>query len=442
MTDRPLPADLVAERAVLGAILLDREAIVSIADWLTPEDFSINKYGTMYAAALACVQRREPPDIPNVASELRRRNELDAVGGVSFLGDLAAEVPTAVHIEFYARSVERAALARRLIEAGGTISAIGYDEQRPLDEVEADAQQQLVTALRRSSAVRAAPLAESLNAIYRELADGVAPGVPTRLADYDALAGGLHASDLLVLAGRPGMGKTAFACQLAYNVAQQGRRVLVLSLEMSRKQLGQRLLALHSGVSIQAIREQRLSDRQRERLVDAFGAMSELPIHIDDCEVAGAKTLAAIRLSVLRYAAEYGRPDLIIVDFLQLIIGPQDYKGNRVQEVSAISRGLKALAKELDCPVLALSQLSRAVESRVSKVPQLSDLRDSGDIEAAADQVLFLYREAYYEPQSPNQNMAELHIAKHRNGPTGIIPLAFQPETTRFGNLDMLRASP
>jgi replicative DNA helicase len=434
--DRPLPADISAERAVLGSILLDRDAIIAIAPWLQPAAFMLQKHAMVYEACLACYRRQEPPDLLTVSSELRRQGQLDLVGGLSFLGEFAAEVPTAVHVEYYARNVEQAALRRRLIETSGRIRALGYDEGSDLDEVAATSQSLISEALQRTVAGVAEPVSTVLDAIMRDLDDGVPPGHPTGLADLDRLTGGFYDGDLVILAARPGMGKTALASQMALHTATAGGRTLFFSLEMPRKQLVQRMLSMRSGVNLQRIRDRQMSESQMVSVMEAASQINDLPLFLDDRERASqGRTMAGLRLAALRLAAERGGLALLVIDFLQMVEGPPVYRGNRTQEISAVSRDLKALAKELRCPIIALSQLSRAVESRPSRVPQLSDLRDSGDIEAAADLVLLLYREDYYDTQTAKPGVAELHVAKHRNGPTGMVPLAFAAETTRFGNL-------
>ncbi|NTW97315.1 MAG: AAA family ATPase, partial [Oscillochloris sp.] len=269
MDDRPLPADISAERAVLGSILIERDAIIAIASWLQPAAFMLQKHALVYEACLACYRRQEPPDLLTVSSELRRQGQLDLVGGLSFLGEFVAEVPTAVHVEYYARNVEQAALRRRLIETSGRIRALGYDEGSNLDEVAATAQSLIGEALQRTVAGAAEPVSVVLDAIMRDLDEGVSPGHPTGLADLDRLTGGFYDSDLVILAARPGMGKTALASQMALHTAMAGGRTLFFSLEMPRKQLVQRMLSMRSGVNLQRIRDHQMNEAQILSVVDA-----------------------------------------------------------------------------------------------------------------------------------------------------------------------------
>ncbi|MEI8166268.1 MAG: replicative DNA helicase, partial [Chloroflexales bacterium] len=428
MPERSVPFDTQAERATLGAVLLDREAIIAIASWLTPDHFYLEKHGLIYAAMLACANRREPPDFATVSTELRRQGQLDLVGGASFLGDLLGDVPSAVHIEYYARNVERTAILRRLIEAGGKVAAMGYDESEAL-EVTLDAAEQTIFAVsQRRGGPEWRSIGQAANEWYAEMerADGAPPGLPTGYRDLDDLTGGLQRSDLILLAARPGAGKTSLALSLAYQVAQAGATIGIISQEMSRTQLLQRMVAMHTGIDLQRLRTGSLRDAERATAFDALGMLSELTISIDD--TAGL-SVGAVRAKARRLRASVGC-DLLIIDYLQLLVGGK--AENRVQEVSAISRDLKALARELDAPVLALSQLNRAVEARASKVPMLSDLRESGSLEQDADIVLFIHREEMYDKETDKKGMAELHIAKHRNGPLGVVPLHFAAHTTRF----------
>jgi replicative DNA helicase len=440
MIDRPVPFDLQAERATLGSILIERTAIIPVAAWLPSDHFYLEKHALVYDAMLACYHRREPPDIATVAAELRRNGRLDLVGGLAFLGELAGAVPTAVHVEYYAQTVLRTAILRRLIEVGGRISALGYREEDELEELieQAEAALQGVTGVQRKE--RAVHIGAVVNDLFVRLQRmqeqrGELTGVPTGYTDLDELTGGLQNSDLIILAARPSVGKTAMALSLAYNVAYAAQRgVGVFSLEMSRDQLVQRMLAMHTGIDMQRIRNGTFRPDELSLALDGMGVLSGLPIYIEDTP---GLTIGALRAKARRMCAE-SEIDLLIVDYLQLIAGRKT--DNRVQEVSEISRGLKELARELDIPVIALSQLSRAVEGRQSHIPLLSDLRDSGSVEQDGDIVLFIYREELYDRETDKKGMAEIHVAKHRNGPLGIIPLRFEARTTRFLNLDRYRA--
>ncbi|MEI6179445.1 MAG: replicative DNA helicase [Chloroflexales bacterium] len=438
--DRSVPFDLQAERATLGAILLEREAIIAIAAWLLPDYFYLEQHALIYEAMLACYNRREPPDLATVSTELRRQERLDLIGGIPFLGELALEVPTAVHIEYYARSVERTAILRRLIEAGGKIAAMGYDESEDLEATLDKAEAELFTVSQRRSTQDFVPIGQVVNTLFTQIEAlqerrGEVAGVATGYPDLDALTGGLQPSDLIILAARPSVGKTSLALSLAYNVAFHGRSTVgIFSLEMSRDQLVQRILAMHTGIDMQRLRTGNLRADELNLAFEGMGVLSELPIYIEDTP---GLSITEVRAKARRLHAEAGC-NLLLIDYLQLMSGRRS--DNRVQEVSEISRGLKALARELNVPVIALSQLSRAVEGRQSHIPMLSDLRESGSIEQDADIVMFIYREELYDKETDKKGIAEIHVAKHRNGPLGIIPLRFEARTTRFQNLERYRA--
>ncbi|EFO79028.1 replicative DNA helicase [Oscillochloris trichoides DG-6] len=438
--DRTIPYDLQAERATLGSILLDREAIVAVAGWLPSEYFYLEKHALIYEAMLACYGRREPPDLTTVATELRRQERLDLVGGMAFLGELLSEVPTAVHVEYYAHSVERTAVLRRLIEVGGKITALGYDESESLETTLDKAEAELFTVSQRRGTQDFVHIGQIVNALFTQIETlqerrGEVVGVPTGYTDLDELTGGLQPSDLIILAARPSVGKTSLALSLAYNVAYQANQTVgVFSLEMSRDQLVQRMLSMHTGIDMQRLRTGNLRGDELNLALEGMGVLSEIPIYIEDTP---GLSINEVRSKARRLHAEAG-VDLIMIDYLQLMSGRRS--DNRVQEVSEISRGLKALAREINVPVIALSQLSRAVEGRTSHVPMLSDLRESGSIEQDADIVMFIYREELYDKETDKKGIAEVHIAKHRNGPLGVIPLRFEARTTRFQNLERYRA--
>ena len=429
-----LPHNNEAEQAVLGSVLLNRDAIVAIAPWLRAEHFYLAKHGQIYQAMVDLYQRRIPPDIRTVSDELRRHERLDALGGVVYLSQLVDLVPTSYHIEHYARIVERTGVLRQLIAAGGRIASLGFEEEAELEDTLAKSESMLFDLSQRRATRDFKPLGEVFDNLYEAIQvmqerRGEVVGIPTGFRDLDTLLGGLQRSDLIVLAARPGAGKTACALSMAYHIAtNQAKTVGVFSLEMSREQLAQRLLALDTGIDTHALRNSALSDRELERVLEAMGRLASAPLHIEDTP---GLTLPELRSKARRLQAWRGL-DVLIVDYLQLVRGRSP---DRVQEVSEVARGLKNLAKDLNVPVIALSQLSRAVEGRASKVPQLSDLRESGEIEQAADVVMFIYREELYDPSSENKGIAELHIAKHRNGPLGVVPTRFEARTTRFQDL-------
>lgn len=438
--ERSLPFDLQAERATLGSIFLERDAIIAVAGWLPAEYFYLEKHALIYEAMLACYNRREPADLATVAAELRRRGQLDLVGGLSMLSELVTEVPTAVHIEYYARIVERTALLRRLIEAGGRIAAMGYDEASDLEETLDRAEAELFAVSQRRNNQDFVHIGRVVNTLFSQIESmqerrGEVIGVPTGYHDLDELTGGLQPSDLIILAARPSVGKTSLALSLAYNVAFHANgTVAIFSLEMSREQLVQRMLAMHTGIDMQRLRTGNLRGEELSLAIEGLGVLSELPIYIEDTP---GLSITDVRARARRLHSEVGIT-LVMIDYLQLMSGRRT--DNRVQEVSDISRGLKALARELNVPVLALSQLSRAVEGRQNHVPMLSDLRESGSIEQDADIVMFIYREELYDKETDKKGIAEIHIAKHRNGPLGVIPLRFESRTTRFQNLERYQA--
>lgn len=436
MTEQQFPYSLEDERAVLGAVLLDRDAIIPIAAWLKPAHFYQEKHAWIYQAMLACYDAQTPPDIRLIANALRDAGRFDAIGGIVALSDLIDAVPTAYHVEHYARVVERTAVQRAVIIAGGQIAALGY-RTTDADKLIAECYTTLDSATDRPALDTAlVPLSAIVDQRYEDFAaaqqqDTPLFGIPTGFRDLDEMTGGLQRSDLLLLAARPSVGKSSLALCLAYAIAGAGHRVDLFSLEMSREQVLDRLIAIHTGINVMHLRQLRMRDNQLGTYMDALAYAHNLPIAIDD---QAGLSVPDIRARIQRRAASAGPPDVVIIDYLQLMYGAKRTE-NRVQEVSEISRALKGLAKELHVPLIALSQLSRAVEGRQSHVPMLSDLRESGSLEQDADIVMFIYREELYDRESDKKGVAELHIAKHRNGPIGIVPLRFDANTTRFSDL-------
>lgn len=434
--DKSLPANLEAERATLGSCLLNREAIIAIASWLQPDDFYMEQHAWVFEAMIGCYNARVPPDIRTVSDELRRRERLDAVGGIPMLASLIDGVPTSYHVEYYARIVQRTALLRKLIGAGGKIAALGYDEQDDVESTLDRAESVLFEVSQRRSSQDFIHISQVIDAYYEQINflqehRGEVVGVPTGFKLMDEMTGGLQRSDLIILAARPGVGKTSFCMSVAYNIALQGNGTVgVFSLEMSREQLVQRLLAMETKIDTHKIRTGNIRDTELAHMMEAMGKLASVPIYIEDTP---GLSVMEVRSKARRLQSQSG-VDLIIIDYLQLMQGRRA-DGNRVQEVSEISRGLKAMARELNVPVIALSQLSRAVEGRATHVPMLSDLRESGSIEQDADIVMFIYREELYEPETDKKGIAEIHIAKHRNGPVGVVPMHFDPGTTRFHDL-------
>ncbi len=440
------PQNTDAEASLLGAVLIDSDAIVKIADQLQPLDFYDERHQKIYEAIKQLYDKHSPIDVLTLTDQLRNNGLLDMVGGASYLSELTNYVPTAAHIEQYSGIVSQKALRRKLIKSSQNIVALGYDETKNLQELIEEAESQLFETSQRYVGQNIVSLEEILGESFDRLDElhkdkGKIRGVPTGFKDLDNMLAGLQRSDLFILAGRPSMGKTALALNLAHNISiKAGEPVLVFSLEMSKEQLVDRLLAMESGVDAWALRTGNLSDTDFEKIGHAMGSLSEAQMFIDDTP---GITVSDLRTKARREA--HRRPiGLIIVDYLQLMSGGSKYggEGNRVQEISEISRGLKGIARELNVPLIALSQLSRSVESRSPQIPQLADLRESGSIEQDADVVAFLYREEYYNPESERKGITDIYIKKHRNGPVGQVELYFDRERQRFRSLDTKHNQP
>lgn len=437
------PQNLDAEMSLLGAVLIDEEVLADVSDKLRADDFYDKRHKMIYEAMMRLYERHRPVDLLTLSDELTKKDELDLVGGSSYLTELTNYVPTAANAATYAEMVVQKAVRRRLIKASTDIAEMGYDDDQEVQQMLEAAEAQLFQV----SDTNAKQDLVSLEQILTESFDRMEElhrdkskirGVKTGYRDIDNLTAGLQKSDLIILAARPAMGKSTLALNLAYNIASQEKQsVLVFSLEMSKEQLVDRMLADAAGVDAWNIRTGNLSDDDFEKLSHAMGEMAEAPIYIDD--TAGL-SVGELRTKARREAHNHPL-GLIIIDYLQLMQGSSNkgYSDNRVQEVSEISRGLKLIARELNVPVVALSQLSRSVESRNPQIPQLSDLRESGSIEQDADIVMFVYREDYYNPDTDRQHITDLIIAKHRNGPTGRVELYFHPERLRFMSLDKQR---
>lgn len=432
------PQNVDAEMSLLGAILIDEETLADISEHVKPHDFYDKRHATIFDAIMRLYERNKPVDLLTLTDELKRKNELEAVGGSAYLTELTNYVPTSAHAESYAEIVAQKAVRRRLIKASADISELGFDENTTTQELLQQAEAELFSVSDQSLKQDLASLESILTESFDRMEElhrnkGSLRGVRTGYRDLDNMTAGLQRSDLIILAARPAMGKTTLVTNLAYNVATIAKQpVLFFSLEMSKEQLVDRMLSDASGVPAWSIRTGNLSDEDFSKLSEAMGEMAEAPIYIDD-----TPGVSVLEMRTKARRAAHEQPlGLIIVDYLQLMQGSGRHDGNRVQEVSEISRGLKLLARELNVPVIALSQLSRSVESRSPQVPQLADLRESGSIEQDADIVMFIYREAYYNPDTERENITDLIIAKHRNGPVGKVELYFHPERLRFMSLD------
>jgi replicative DNA helicase len=432
------PQNLDAEMSLIGAILIDEEVLADVTEHVKPKDFYDKRHGIIFDGIMRLYEKNKPVDLLTLTDELKRKKEIDEIGGSAYLTELTNYVPTAAHAESYAEIVAQKAVRRRLIKVSGEISELGYNEETSTQELLQQAEAELFSVSDQSLKQDLTSLESILTDSFDRLEElhrnkGALRGVRTGYRDLDNMTAGLQRSDLIILAARPAMGKTTLVTNLAYNVATIAKQpVLFFSLEMSKEQLVDRMLSDASGVDSWNIRTGNLSDDDFGKLSEAMGEMAEAPIFIDD-----TPGLSVLEMRTKARRAAHDQPlGLIIIDYLQLMQGSGRDNGNRVQEVSEISRGLKLIARELNVPVIALSQLSRSVESRSPQIPQLADLRESGSIEQDADIVMFIYREAYYNPETERENVTDLIIAKHRNGPVGKVELYFHPERLRFMSLD------
>ena len=440
------PQNSDAESSLLGALLIDSDAIIKIADSLTALDFFEVRHQRIYEAVMRLYEKRDAIDVLTLSNDLKNSGYLAMIGGPAYLTELTNFVPTAAHVEQYAAIVAQKALRRRLISASQEIIGLGYDESKELRELIEEAEMRLFEVsqqhVKQSVVSLETILAESFDRLDDLHKDKQKiRGIPTGFRDLDKVLAGFQRSDLVILAARPSMGKTALALNFAHNIAVQAKQpVLIFSLEMSKEQLVDRLLSMESGVDAWALRTGNLTDADFEKIGQAMGTLSEAPMYIDDSP---GITVSDLRTKARREAHQHPL-GLIVVDYLQLMSGGGRYasEGNRVQEISEISRGLKGVARELNVPVLALSQLSRSVENRSPQIPQLSDLRESGSIEQDADVVAFIYREEYYNPETDRKKITDIFIKKHRNGPTGGIELYFDNEKQKFRSLDTMHGDP
>ncbi len=434
------PQNIEAEASLLGAVLIDSDAIVKIADSISARDFFDPRHMRIYEALIQLYENHDAIDVLTLSDKLKNNGNLAMIGGASYLTELTNFVPTAANVEQYAEIVAQKGVRRRMIAASRDIVSLGYDETKQLKELIEEAETRLFEVsqqhVKQSLVSLESVLAESFDRLDDLHKDKKKiRGVPTGFRDLDTMLAGFQKSDLIILAARPSMGKTALALNFAHNVGvQSSAPVLIFSLEMSKEQLVDRLLSMESGVDAWALRTGNLNDSDFEKIGQAMGTLSEAQIYIDDSP---GITVSDMRTKARREAHQHDL-GLIVVDYLQLMSGGSRFggDGNRVQEISEISRGLKGIARELNVPVLALSQLSRSVENRSPQIPQLSDLRESGSIEQDADVVAFIYREEYYNPETDRKKLTDIFIKKHRNGPTGGVELYFDNEKQRFRSVD------
>ncbi len=438
-TDRTPPSNLEAEQAVLGAIFLEPSSLVTASEALQPEDFYRAAHQRIYSVMLDLAERGEPVDVITLTAELRDRKQLDEVGGLGYLTELAHSAPSAANIEYYSQIVEEKSILRRLIRTATQIVSDGYQREDEVDAILNDAEKTILEVSQKKRSSEFQSIKDVLVETYDNIEllnnrEGDITGIPTGFLELDRMTAGFQRNDLIIVAARPSVGKTAFALNIAQNVAvKTDENVAIFSLEMGAQQLVMRMLCAEGNIDAQRLRTGKLEEADWQKLTMAMGSLSNAGIYIDDTP--GIK-VNEIRAKCRRLQQERGL-GMILIDYLQLIQGSSSRGGeNRQQEVSEISRTLKSIARELKVPVIALSQLSRGVESRQDKRPMMSDIRESGSIEQDADIVAFLYRDDYYDKESEKQNIIEIIIAKQRNGPVGTVELAFVKEYNKFVNLD------
>jgi len=435
------PQNIEVEKSLLGSLMLDKNAIIKVADFLQPRDFYKRNHQQVYQVILELFEKGEPVDLLAVSTRLKEKKLFEEIGRNSYLTELINTVPTAAHISNYAKIVQRKRILRDLIEASQKINSMGYDEKEDIDVLLDRAEQRIFSIAQKSLTQRFIPIKDGLEDAFERIDklskhEGGLRGLPTGFTDLDNILAGLQKSDLVILASRPSLGKSSLAVNIATNIAiNQKIPIGLFSLEMSKDQVVDRLIASLSNVDLWKLRTGRLSsegeDNDFSRIQDAMGLLSEAPIYVDD---AASSNVLQMRAMARRLQAERGL-GLIIIDYLQLM-EPRNPATTMVQQVTEISRALKGLARELNIPVLALSQLSRAVEQRSPQIPRLSDLRESGGLEQDADVVLFIFREDRYRSDTARKNIADIIIAKHRNGPIGKVELYFDDRIVSFRNLE------
>lgn len=447
-TTKSPPQNLDAEASLLGSLIIDSDSFVKIADQINADDFYNEQHRLIFAAMRSLHDKRSSIDILTLSEQLKNSGELDRIGGASYLTELTNFVPTAAHMEQYAEIVADKSVRRRLIKASQAIADIGAQDSKSLQELIEESETRLFEVSQQHIRQNITSLESILGESFDRLDDlhrhkGGIRGIPTGLKDLDKMLAGLQRSDLDIIAARTSMGKTALMLNMALDIAINAKQgaVLIFSLEMSKEQLVDRLLAAEAGVDAWSLRTgEGLTDDDFERISAAMGELAEAPIFIDDTS---GITVSDLRTKARRLHHQHPLA-AIMVDYLQLMSGGSRYAAvaNRVQEISEISRSLKILARELNVPVVALSQLSRSVESRNPQIPQLADLRESGSIEQDADVVMFLYREDYYNPETDRQNITDIYIKKHRNGPVGKVELYFDRAKQKFRDLDTKHQEP
>ncbi|WP_371364953.1 Replicative DNA helicase [Sporomusa rhizae] len=442
MIDRVPPQNVEAEQSVLGAMMIEREAISKVSEILHPDDFYREAHRLIYNAMMELFNKNEAVDLVTVVEVLRRDEKLEAAGGIAYVSALANSVPTAANVTYHARIVEEKALLRQLINTATYVAGMGYEANEEVTVIMDKAEKMILEVASRKAGQEFASIKNIIFDVFDKVSElyssrGGITGLPTGFKDLDKLTSGLQPSDLILIAARPSMGKTAFVLNIAQNIAiKEKKAVAFFSLEMSKEQLVQRMLCAEAPIDAQRLRIGELENSDWDKLVRAADRLAAAPIFIDD--TAGI-TVMEMRSKARRLKIEHDL-QLIIIDYLQLMQGSSgsSKNENRQQEISEISRSLKALARELKVPVIALSQLSRGVESRQVKKPMLSDLRESGSLEQDADIVAFIYREDYYEPETERKNITDIIVAKHRNGPVDSVQLFFHKQFTKFSDLSKI----
>jgi replicative DNA helicase len=432
---QPVPFSQEAEDAVIGSVLVNPTLYYSIASFLNADDFYLVRNRYIWEAINRVAGRNENIDYVTITEELKNIGRLSEVGGQSHLTYLVNNTPNSLHAEVYGRLVERAALRRRLMSAADEIKALAINEELSIEQVINDSESRLFDVTERQLTRELIPMREAISAYYDRIDylmtnKATSLGVPSGFKDLDKLLGGMQKSDLIIFAGRPGMGKTSFMLSAALNMARLGARIAIFSMEMGVEQIVQRLVSMEAGINNQNLRTGEITPQEWSRFVQVAGNLANFRIFIDDTP---AMSPIQMRTKCRRVAREHGL-DLVVVDYMQLMNAGGAYENNRVQEISFISRSMKEMARELNVPVLSAAQLSRAVEQRQDKRPQLSDLRESGSIEQDSDVVMFLYRDEVYNEATEFPNQADIIVAKHRNGPTGTISLYFEKTLTKFMN--------
>jgi len=437
MVSKIPPQAIEAEKALLGCLLLDEEGIYKVVDYLFPEDFYQDNHRKIYEAIIDLLEQNLKHDLLTLTERLKEKGELEEVGGASYLAELVESVPSPVNLVDYAKIIKAKKNRRDLIKVSSEIIEMAYDETKDIDLLLDEAEKNIFKIAQGSLTQDFIPIKEELKAAFERIekihSQKTLRGIPTGFSNLDQILAGLQQGDLILLASRPSLGKTALSLNIARHVAVKEKLpVGIFSLEMSREQIVDRLIAAQAGVSLWKLRTGKLStDEEFGALQEALAVLSEAPLYIDDTP---GSTILRMRAMARRLQAKKGLA-LLVIDYLQLIqpLNPQE---SVVQQITEISRGLKSLAKELKIPILAISQLSRAVEHRVDQRPRLSDLRESGSLEQESDVVLFIYREDKVKPTTPRQNIADIIIAKHRNGPVGQVELYFDPETVSFREIE------